>query len=177
MTLSLIVGVLTGAIGAGMSVLYAALGEVISERAGVINLGVEGTMLMGASVGFAVTLQTGDPFLGLLAAALVGGLFNMVLAFLVVTRRANQLAAGLALGFFGIGLSAFIGRPYVGKLIDKLPVMPVPVLSELPVIGPVLFRHDLLTYAALPLAIFLAWLLFRTRWGLQLRAVGESSID
>lgn len=175
MTLSLIIGVLTGAIGAGMSVLYAALGEVIAERAGVINLGVEGTMLMGASVGFAVTLQTGDPFLGLLAAALVGGLFNLVLAFLVVTRRANQLAAGLALGFFGIGLSAFIGRPYVGKLIDKLPVMPVPVLSEIPVIGPVLFRHDLLTYAALPLAIFLAWLLFRTRWGLQLRAVGEST--
>jgi simple sugar transport system permease protein len=96
MEMSFVIGVLVGALQAGTSVLYAALGEVVVERSGVINLGLEGSMLMGASVGFAVTYQTGNPWLGLIAAALAGALFNLVLAFLVVTRGANQLASGLA---------------------------------------------------------------------------------
>lgn len=168
-----IVGVLTGAIGAGTSVLYAALGEVVSERAGVINLGVEGTMLMGAAVGFATTYQSGNPFLGLLAALIAGGLFNLLFAYLVITRGANQLASGLTLGFLGIGLSALIGRPYVGQFVQGLPKWPVPLLADLPVFGRVLFRHDLLIYAVVPVALLLAWLLTNTRWGLSLRTVGE----
>lgn len=171
--LSFIIGVLTGAIGAGTSVLYAALGEVISERAGVINLGVEGTMLVGAAVGFAATHQTENPFLGLLAAMLAGGLFNLIFAYLVITRGANQLASGLTLGFLGIGLSALIGKPYVGQMVQGLAKWPVPMLADLPVLGRVLFRHDLLIYAAVPLAFLLSWLLTRTRWGLSLRTVGE----
>lgn len=171
--LSFIIGVLTGAIGAGTSVLYAALGEVISERAGVINLGVEGTMLVGAAVGFATTHQTENAFLGLLAAMLAGGLFNLIFAYLVITRGANQLASGLTLGFLGIGLSALIGKPYVGQMVQGLTKLPVPMLADLPVLGRVLFRHDLLIYAAVPLAFLLAWLLTRTRWGLSLRTVGE----
>jgi general nucleoside transport system permease protein len=174
MLISFIIGVLSSAIQASTSVLYAALGEVVVERGGIINLGVEGAMLMGASVGFIVTFETGNPLLGVLAAALAGGVFNLLLAFLVVTRRANQLASGLALGFLGIGLSALIGKPYVGRMIQGLEKWPIPVLSELPIIGPILFRHDLLIYLVLPLALFLWWVLFRTRWGLFVRAVGES---
>lgn len=171
--LSFIIGVLTGAIGAGTSVLYAALGEVISERAGVINLGVEGTMLVGAAVGFAATHQTENAFLGLLAAMVAGGLFNLIFAYLVITRGANQLASGLTLGFLGIGLSALIGKPYVGQMVQGLTKLPVPMLADLPVLGRVLFRHDILIYAAVPLAFLLSWLLTRTRWGLSLRTVGE----
>lgn len=174
MIIGFIVGVIAGAIQASTSVLYAALGEVMVERAGVINLGVEGTLLMGASTGFIVTSQTGNPLLGALAAAVAGGLFNLILAYLVVTRRANQLASGLALGFFGIGLSALLGKPYVGRMIDGLADLPVPVLSGVPVLGPALFSHDLLVYLVLPLAVFIWWALFRTRWGLAVRAVGES---
>lgn len=169
-----IIGVLISAIQAGTSVLYAALGEVISERAGVINLGVEGGMLMGAATGFLVTYESGNAWLGVLSALLIGGAFNLIFAYLVVSRNANQLASGLTLGFLGIGLSAFIGRPYVGQLIDGLPKAPIPILSDIPGIGPVLFRHDLLTYAVVPIALLIAWVLMHTRWGLSLRAVGES---
>lgn len=168
-----IVGVLTGAIGAGTSVLYAALGEVISERAGVINLGVEGTMLVGAAVGFATTYQTENVWLGIIAAALAGGIFNLLFAYLVIARGANQLASGLTLGFLGIGLSALIGKPFVGQFVQGLPKWPVPGLADLPGLGRILFRHDLLIYAVVPVALLLTWLLTRTRWGLSLRTVGE----
>lgn len=170
-----IIGVLIGAIQAGTSVLYAALGEVIAERAGVINLGVEGTMLVGAAVGCMVTMQTGSPLLGVGAACVAGGIFNLLLAYLVVTRHANQLASGLALGFFGIGLSALIGRPYVGQMIPGLEKLPIPLLADLPGLGRIFFRHDILTYAVVPLALLIQWGLFQTRWGLALRAVGEST--
>lgn len=167
-------GVLTGAVQSGVSVLYAALGEVIVERAGIINLGVEGAMLMGASVGFAITFETGNVFAGIVAGALAAGVFSLAHAYLVVTRHANQLASGLALMFFGIGLSAFLGKPYVGRMIDGLPAIPLPKLAELPYVGRILFNHDLLTYLVLPIALLIWWTLFNTRWGLALRAVGES---
>ena len=171
-----VVGVLTGAVQASIAVMYAALGEVIVERAGVVNLGVEGTMLMGAAVSFAVTFQTGNAWLGVVAGALVAGLFNLGLALLVVTRHANQLASGLTLGFLGIGLSALIGKPYVGQLIDGLDPLPLPALAQLPWVGTILFNHDLLVYLALPLAVLIWWVLGYTRWGLNLRAVGENSV-
>ena len=174
MILAFIIGVLTGAIQAGASVLYAALGETVNERAGIINLGLEGAMLIGAATGFAVAYQTGVPLAGVAAAALAAALYNLVLAYLVVNRGANQLAAGLSLSFLGIGLSAFIGRPYVGQSIDGLEPLAIPVLSDLPVVGRILFQHDLLTYAVVPLAVLLWWLLFKTRWGLGLRTVGEN---
>lgn len=173
MTTSFIQGVLTGSIQSSTSVLYAALGEVIVERAGVINLGVEGSMLMGAVSGFMVTQQTGSAGLGVIVAALIAGLFNLILAYLVVTRKANQLASGLALMFCGLGLSALIGKPYVGQMINGLDPLPVPVLSQIPFIGPVLFNYDFLIYMMVPLALLVWWVLFKTRWGLSLRAVGE----
>jgi simple sugar transport system permease protein len=165
----------TGAVRAGSSVMLATYGEIIAERAGIINLGVEGCMISGAAAGFIVTAKTGSPYAGVLAAILAGGALASIHAFMVITRGANQLASGLALMFLGLGLTAFFGRPYVSYKINGMADVPIPGLSSIPVIGPVVFDHDLLTYAAFILGPVLWWFLFRTRWGLQLRAVGEST--
>lgn len=174
MSRSAIEGILGATILSGTSVLYATLGEVIVERAGIVNLGLEGVMLIGASVGFATTVETGSAVLGLLAAALVGGLFNLIMGFLVVTRRANQLASGLAVMFLGLGLSSLLGKPYVGSKIQGLNQIQIPGLSGLPFLGRPLFMNDILVYLVVPVAVLTWWILFRTRWGLRLRAVGEN---
>ncbi|MGC8873837.1 MAG: ABC transporter permease [Chloroflexia bacterium] len=175
MNLLSVLGVISSAIFSGTSLLYATLGEVITERSGIVNLGLEGVLLVSASSGFAVTSLTGNPYLGVLAAALVGGLMNMVLGYLVVTRKGNQLASGLALMFFGFGLSALIGKPYVGAKTQGLPRILLPGLAHLPRLYTSLFRFDILIYLAIPIAFFVWWLLYRTRWGLGLRAVGENA--
>jgi ABC-type uncharacterized transport system permease subunit len=175
MSLLSILGVLSSAIFSGTSLLYTTLGEVVDERAGIVNLGLEGVLLVSASSGFAVTVLSGNPFLGVLVAMLVGGLMNMILGYLVIQRRANQLASGLALMFFGFGLSALIGKPYVGAKITGLPRIPLPGISALPRLYTSLFSFDLLIYLSIPVAILVWWLLFRTRWGLGLRAVGENA--
>ena len=115
MTTSFFAGVLSGAVLSSTSMLYATVGEVIGERSGIVNLGLEGVMLVGAVGGFVVTAESGNPYLGVLAAALAGAVFNMIFAYLVVTRRGNQLASGLTLMFFALGLTAIIGKSYVGK--------------------------------------------------------------
>src|SRR5438477_8092983 len=135
-------GLASGAIRSSTSVLYAALGEVIVERAGMVNLGLEGCMLTGACFGFVLAYQTGNPFVGLVAAALAGGIFNLLLGYLVVTRRANQLASGLTLLFLSFGLTALVGYDYVGKRIDGLSLISIPVLSDIPWVGSVLFEGD-----------------------------------
>lgn len=175
MSLLSILGVLSSAIFSGTSLLYTTLGEVIDERAGIVNLGLEGVLLVSASSGFAFTVITGNPFIGVLAAMLIGGLMNMILGYLVIHRLANQLASGLALMFFGFGLSALIGKPYVGAKINGLPRIPFPGISELPKLYTSLFSFDMLIYLSIPTAILVWWLLFRTRWGLGLRAVGENA--
>ncbi len=175
MTLLSILGVLSSAIFSGTSLLYTTLGEVIDERSGIVNLGLEGVLLVSASSGFAVTYLSGNPYLGILVAALAGGLMNMVLGYLVITRKANQLASGLALMFFGFGLSALIGRPYVGDKIKSLPRFPLPGVMNLPPLYSSLFKFDILIYLVIPVAFLVWWLLFRTRWGLGLRAVGENA--
>jgi ABC-type uncharacterized transport system permease subunit len=167
-------GLLSGAIQAGTPLLYATLGETIEERVGIVNLGLEGVMLMGAVVGFMTTVQTGNAVLGTLAGALAGGLFNMVFAFLVITRRANQLASGLALMFCGVGLSALLGAPYIGSRIEGLKEIPIPYLSDLFFVGKTLFQYDIVVYLGVPMALTIGWILFNTRWGLSLRAVGEN---
>jgi general nucleoside transport system permease protein len=166
-------GWLALAIVASTPVFYAALGETVVEKAGLINLGVEGTMLVGASVSFAVASTTGSVLLGILAAALAGGLFNLLLGPLIVSRGANQLASGLALMFLGQGLSAFYGKPFVGGSVDGLAPLAVPGLSAIPFFGAILFRQDALVYLAVPSAVGVWWLLNRTSWGLHVRAVGE----
>ena len=166
-------GLVSGSIIAGTPLLYATLGEVIGERAGIINLGLEGVMLMGAVVGFSTTVKTGNPAVGVIAAALAGALFNTIFGYLVIKRRANQLASGLALMFCGAGLSALLGASYIGSQIKGLNEVRIPVLSDLPIVGMLLFHYDILVYLVIPIAILGWWALFCTRWGLSLRAVGE----
>jgi ABC-type uncharacterized transport system permease subunit len=175
MTLLSILGVLSSAIFSGTSLLYTTLGEVIDERAGIVNLGLEGVLLVSASSGFAVTALSGNPYLGILVSMLAGGLMNLVLGYLAVTRKANQLASGLALMFFGFGLSALIGKPYVSVRINSLSRFILPGIASLPAKYSSLFKFDLLIYLVIPVAILVWWLLFRTRWGLGVRAVGENA--
>lgn len=175
MSLLAILGVFSSAIFSGISLLYITLGEIIDERAGIVNLGLEGVLLVSASSGFAVTFVSGSPYLGVLIAMLVGGLMNLILGYLVINRQANQLASGLTLMFFGFGLSALIGKPYVGARIEGLPRIPLPGISSLPTLYTSLFSFDILIYLAIPMAILVWWLLFRTRWGLGVRAVGENA--
>jgi len=165
----------TGAVRAGSSVMLATYGEILAQRAGVINLGVEGCMISGACAGFIVTAKTGSPYLGILAAIISGAAMASIHAFMVVTRGANQLASGLALMFLGLGLTAYMGRPYVSEKINGLNDVPIPLLSDLPFFGSIIFDHDILTYTAFLLGPAMWWFLFRTRWGLQVRAVGEST--
>lgn len=175
MSTPLALGVLAGAILSGTSLLYATLGETIVERAGIVNLGLEGILLIGASTGFAVTSATRSAYLGVAAAAAAGGAANMIFGWLVVMRRANQLASGLAMMFFGIGVSALVGRPFVGAVISGLPKWRPHWLAALPwVKSTTLFNYDILIWMVVPVAIIVWWLLFATRWGLGVRAVGES---
>ncbi|MEW6217298.1 MAG: ABC transporter permease [Candidatus Bipolaricaulota bacterium] len=167
-------GLISGTIMYGVPLLYTTLGEVIGQRAGMVNLGLEGILLIGASVGFAVSIQTGNPWLGVGAAALAGALFNLVYAFLVATRRANQLASGLTVMFFGMGISAMVGRAYVGGGMAGLARYQVPGVAALPWVTRTMFNYDLLVYLAVPVAVLVWWVLYRTRWGLSLRAVGEN---
>jgi ABC-type uncharacterized transport system permease subunit len=166
-------GLLSGTIMYGVPLLYATLGEVIGQRAGMVNLGLEGILLVGASVGFAVNVETGSAWLGIAAAAMAGMSFNLVYAYLVVGRRANQLASGLTLMFLGTGLSAMIGKAYIGSGIAGLPRYQIPGVTGFSWVTKTMFNYDLLVYLAVPIAIFAWWALFRTRWGLSLRAVGE----
>jgi general nucleoside transport system permease protein len=158
MTMPFAAAVVSSSILSGTSLLYATLGELVGERAGIVNLGLEGIMLIGAATGFAATFVTGNPYLGIAIAALAGIAANMSFAYVVIARRANQLAAGLTLMFLGLGASALIGKPYTGAIINGLPQYD---------------GFDTLVWLAVPLAALLWWLLFRTRWGLALRAVGE----
>ena len=175
MSLLALLGVLSSTIFSGTSLLYATLGEVVTERSGTVNLGLEGVLLISAATGYGVTVTTGNPFLGVLAAMLTGGLVNLIFGYLVVTRKANQLASGLAVIFFGYGLSSLIGKPFVGKMINSLPRYRLPGLENLPLRFSSLFKFDLLIYLVIPIAFLIWWLLFRTRWGLGVRAVGENA--
>jgi ABC-type uncharacterized transport system permease subunit len=161
------------AVGAATPLVYAALGELITERSGVLNLGVEGMMLVGAMSGFAVGVSSGSLVLGYLAAAAGGALIAMLFGFLTLTLQTNQVATGLALTLFGVGLSAFAGRAFVGLPITRVPVLHIPVLTDLPVLGPLLFHYDLMVYLSIALCVLMAWVLKSTRLGLRLRAVGE----
>src|SRR4051812_490099 len=159
MDLTLLTTVLAAAIAAGTAILYACLGEILCERAGVINLGVEGMMLMGALGGFAATFATGNLWLGAATALLVGGAMSLIHALLTVTLRANQVVSGLALTLFAGGLASFLGHPLVGQPpAASFAKVPIPGLADLPLLGPIFFRQDMLTYGSY-LLVPLLWLL------------------
>ncbi|WP_029065442.1 ABC transporter permease [Labrenzia sp. DG1229] len=166
--------VLLTVITAATPLLIAAVGELVVERSGVLNLGVEGMMIMGAVIGFAVANQTGSGSLGVVAAVVAGMAMSALFAFLVLFLVANQVATGLALTILGIGLSGMIGEAFIGVPGLDLPQLYIPVLSEIPFIGPVFFQQDALVYLSFALVAVVAYCLFRTRLGLVLRAVGDN---
>jgi len=154
--------------------LLAAAGELVTEKSGVLNLGVEGMMIVGAVVGFGVELDSGSAVAGFAAAAAAGALLAALFGILTLLFLANQVATGLALTIFGLGLSALIGAGYIGKPLPNLPRLDIPGLSDLPVIGPLIFGQDAMVYLSVALTVAVAWFLSRTRAGLVLRSVGEN---
>lgn len=170
-----LIPVLAGAIAAATPLIFAGLGELVAERTGVINLGVEGMMLTGAIAGFALAAETGyGAAAGLPAGAIAGAATAMIFAFFALSLAANQAACGLALTIFGIGLSAFIGQHYVSYSLPGLQPIAIPLLADIPVIGPVLFKQDAIVYLSFIAFAVVAWTLAKTRLGLLLKAVGES---
>lgn len=159
---------------AATPLLIAALGELVVERSGVLNLGVEGMMIMGAVTGFAAAQATGSPWMGLLAAIAAGAAFSLLFAFLTLTLATNQVATGLSLTILGLGLSGMIGESFVGLPGLKLQSWEIPVLSDIPLVGRLLFGQDPVFYISIALAAGAWWFIFRTRAGLTLRAVGDS---
>ena len=171
--MNLLLEVLSGGVRGSTSIMYAALGETVSERAGVVNLGTEGSMLAGACAGYALAAQTGNPWIGALGGALAGASMALVLAFFVLSRGANQLATGLVVLFLALGLTSMFGVAYVSKTITPFRVWDVPLLSDIPWIGEIFFQQDPLTYLSYLLVPATWWLLFRSRWGLLIRGAGE----
>lgn len=159
---------------AATPLLIAAIGELVVERSGVLNLGVEGMMVMGAVAGFGVALMSGSPWLGFLAAILVGALFSLLFAFLTLTLVTNQVATGLALTLLGLGVSGMLGESFVGLPGVKLGSIYIPVLTDLPLVGKFLFGQDPIFYLSLLLTGGVGYFLFRTRAGLTLRSVGDN---
>ena len=161
-------------IAAATPILLAAIGELVVERAGVLNLGVEGMMITGAVCGFIIAVNTGSPSFGFLAAAVGGAVLSLLFAFLTQVALANQVASGLALTLFGLGLSALMGQCYVGIKPPRMADTPLGPLADIPVIGPIVFGHDIIVYVGLAIVAATWATLTFTRAGLILRAVGEN---
>ncbi|HEY5322050.1 MAG TPA: ABC transporter permease [Caldimonas sp.] len=161
-------------LNSGTVLAFAALGLLINERAGIVNLGAEGMMLVAAVAGFATVVHTGNDWLGLGAGALAGAAMAAAFGVLVIWLNTNQYASGLALSLFGVGFSAFIGIRYTQEKLGERPNFQIPGLADIPVLGPALFRQHPMVYVAIALTVAIAWFLYRSRSGLVLRAVGES---
>lgn len=163
------------AVSLSTPLMLAALGELIAERAGILNLSIEGMMLMGASLGFAVGFTTESLNLAVLAGMVAGASLSLVHAFVSITLKVNQIVSGLTLVMLGTGLAAFIGSKYAGATSPvEVKTIPIPLLSEIPFLGPILFNQDLLVYISVPLVVFASWFLFNTTWGQWVRATGEA---
>lgn len=170
-----VTALLSATIVVGTPILFAAMGELLAERSGILNLGVEGMMLVGAVLGFMITANTGNHWYGIAGAMLGGGLMASIHAFISVTLRGNQVVSGLALTIFGTGISGFIGKAYQGvNLSAPFEIINIPVLNKIPILGTVLFSHNILVYLSILVALALWYIFYRTRWGLTIRAVGEN---
>ncbi|HWP96486.1 MAG TPA: ABC transporter permease [Syntrophomonadaceae bacterium] len=171
----MIVDFLAATVQAGTPLLLAASGEMMAERSGIMNLGVEGMMLVGAVSGYLVTVLSGNHWLGVVGALGAGALMALIHAFISITLRGNQVVSGLALTIFGSGLSSFLGKNFVGTpLHPRFEAIPIPGLAKIPVLGPILFKQDALIYLSFLLVVLLYLILFRTSWGLALRVTGEA---
>jgi ABC-type uncharacterized transport system permease subunit len=168
--LSIILTIITAA----TPLLLASIGELVVERSGVLNLGVEGMMAVGAVCGFGAALITGSPLLGILAAIAAGAALSVLFGFLTLTMVSNQVATGLALTLLGLGLAGLIGESFVGQPGVKLERINIPGLTGIPFLGPILFGQDLLVYVSILIVVAVSYVLFRTKAGLIIRAVGDS---
>ena len=169
--------ILFATIVAGTPLIITALGELVTEKSGVLNLGAEGIMAVGAIAAFAATHHSGSPWIGVLAGAAAGALMSLIFGILTLTLLANQVASGLALSIFGVGLSAFIGKSCESVALKPVPAMRIPGLADIPVIGNALFNHQGLVYLSWLMFAGVAWFLYRSRGGLVLRAVGEAPVS
>jgi len=176
MDIQSLIFILSIAIQSSTAVLLATVGEIFTEKSGVLNLGVEGMMLMGALSGFAATYYSHNLFLGVLAAMVVGGMLALIHGFFTITLRANQVVCGLALAILGMGLSSFLGRSIIGRVAERVVPLPVCFLEEIPVFGPVLFNQSPFVYFSYLLVPSAWFFLYYSRPGLSLRAVGENPV-
>jgi len=165
--------ILAAAIRSGTPLLFATLGEIITERSGILNLGLEGLMLIGAIFGFIAAYTLQNVYLAFILAMVAGALFSLIHAFVTISLRANQTVSGLALTMLGTGVSGMIGRNYIGQVAPKFSKIDLPLLSKIPLIGKVFFSHDVLVYVSYILVAVTSYFLFKTRLGMNLRAVGE----
>ncbi len=174
---SVLQAILVTGVASGTVVLFAIIGEIVTEKSGICNLGIEGMMLMGACTGFGIAYHYDSIFLGIVVAGIVGLLLALIFAFLTITLRANQYVTGIALTTFGTGLSGMVGEELIGKsLSHSLPALPIPLLSKIPLLGPVFFNHNILVYLSYALVVC-AWLfLNKTKYGLAVKATGEEPL-
>jgi simple sugar transport system permease protein len=173
--MSVVEFLLAGTLAAALPLILAALGEMVVEKTGLLNLGLEGMMALGAAIAFICVYETGSHILGFVAAAFASALLAMVFAGLVLGVKANEVATGLGLGVLGLGLSALFGKSYESLVITGLPKLGLPLLSDIPVIGPTLLTQDLVVWLSIVGAILMWYLLTRTKLGLIIKAVGENS--
>ncbi len=173
MTPDILIPLFAATVQSGTPILFATIGEIFTEKGGVLNLGVEGMMMIGAFAGFIVSKITGSPVTGFLAGGFFGALLSGIHALICLEFQGNQVVSGLALTIFGTGLANYLGTPYVGDRIEGFYIVPIPILSKIPIIGPILFNHDPLVYLSFILPVIM-WFFFRnTSWGLRIRSVGE----
>ena len=176
LTPAVLAGIVYSGIRLATPYLYAALGETIGQLSGVLNLGVEGMMLMGAYAGFYLTYRTGDPWLGLLAAILMGAILGLANALITVTFKAEQGISGIGVFLFGLGMSELLFQKTLGSVatVSGFPAIRLPLLGDLPVVGDLLFNHNLMVYAAYLLVPLVWWVLNRTTWGLKIKSAGQN---
>ncbi|WP_223421195.1 ABC transporter permease [Tateyamaria pelophila] len=172
--MDVLIFIVSGTLAAATALLFAAMGELVAEKSGMLNLGIEGMMATGAAMGFVALSVSGSHSVGFLAAAVLGAVLSLIYAMLTLVFRANQVASGLAIGILGLGLSSAIGKNYEGKTVTGLEELDLGPLSDIPLLGPMFFQQDVMVYLSIVL-IFATWyLLNRTKLGLIIRAIGES---
>lgn len=174
--LDLITSLLTATVRAGTPILFATQGEIMTERSGNMNIGIEGMMLIGALFGFIVSKVTGSAWLGVLGACAAGAIFSLIHALLTIGFGVNQIISGIVLNFLGTGLSSVLGKQYVGQTAVGFSVLPLGVLAKIPLIGPMFFNQDALVYLSYILTVLIMLFLYKTRTGMAVRAVGDAPV-
>ncbi len=173
---TILINLLYTAVRSGTIILFPTIGEIFAERSGVMNLGIEGMMIIGAFFGFVVTYTTKNPYLGFVAGMLAGGVASLIHAFIVITLQGRQVVSGLALTIFGLGITNFYGQRFINAQLNvSLSRFAIPLLSKIPIIGIIFFKQDIFVYFSYIVAIFMWYVLYKTKVGIQLRATGENA--